>query len=408
MNFFDAANPTQTWDCNAGGKVPQPPSDPRDIVPTVLPQYAALPVLGNLKFEEIQCQIEPGVDARVYTQFNATLLAEEIAATFVVHIAALRDLIAITLYTIGGFIAFYLVLNIIGALVWALLKAMGAIRVNRRGWYKILPRAGGKLKEEHLDGRDWAFLTRLREGPLKQHVGTVIAMARLVRIDVSDFLDSENAKQAQASDRSDNNDHDDDDDNARHSDSDNDNAGAAPPDGVSLKAGKRWRGKHTHVSKAVLDTKMVKFKRGDHTACDYAMATAEPLPKVVSKSAKELACEAERFAEWLTDSMSAFGPKATILELAQGARKRPRTWSSKNAGVVLTDPKGPQTTRDNVLRLLRAARGLKSATLDTVLDDIDAVREACINVCGAAQDHHEKMVLRMKSSRLLLEQSPSS
>jgi hypothetical protein len=214
-------------------------------------------------------------------------------------------------------------------------------------------------------------LTALPGSALKDRVATVVSMARLVRYDIADYLDQTDSESS----------HDGDDIPLRS---------MGKPDGS-------WKGKHTHKQPG--DTRRAKFDPKDHTACDFVMANDKPLPKGVTKSLRQLAIETERFAEWVTESMSAFGPKEEIIAIeAASHRKRPRTWQKQTRDIDLTATgNGP---REKVLRVLQCARALQSSSPETVIFDVNQVREAAMNVANAAEHHRSKLAMKMKSSRL--------
>jgi hypothetical protein len=117
--------------------------------------------IASVQISSFQCQIDPGVDARVFTDYNATKFQKEVSDAFVPHVVALRDFFLKTLYMIGVVIGFYLLSFVLGTAVWAILKKFGAVRENHVAWFRELPsERTGKMTEMDFTAREYELLKK--------------------------------------------------------------------------------------------------------------------------------------------------------------------------------------------------------------------------------------------------------
>jgi hypothetical protein len=117
--------------------------------------------VGETSFAEVSCDIEPGIDARIFTEFNATKMQQEVSDTYAVHIIAFRGLVAAILICIGAFIGFFVLTKIIGLAYMAVFKRLGALRVNRWVRYKSLPQVNFVLYFVFVPAKRVLFHSRL-------------------------------------------------------------------------------------------------------------------------------------------------------------------------------------------------------------------------------------------------------
>jgi hypothetical protein len=88
----------------------------------------------DFSLHNFTCDVDP-VDARVYLEFKPREYQDELDVTFEIYLRALREILLQTIYFIVGMIMWFILLAVIGAIGWAILKHLGVVRINQKRWY---------------------------------------------------------------------------------------------------------------------------------------------------------------------------------------------------------------------------------------------------------------------------------